>query len=231
MLQQLKRVFGGASSAQKNPSHAWHGVSAWAAAQGYAFSTAKEGGGFLLRSKVGPRPWTLEKQPASREFITDDELYARAELGIHDEVAVVIMNRSLKKSLEKQAYKFYTDPLQTYVSPNLPDEMRWLSIYRETAWTELPEAFWARYSVMADQPRHAASWIDSNLAKWLLAWPEEGPDSDVPFMLMVLRGKVFLRMQYTPATLATLHHAVAVYNQACQSALAGLSAGKTPVLT
>jgi len=40
---------------------------------------------------------------------------------------------------------------------------------------------------------------------------------------MVLRGKAYLRMQYTPADMPTLEHAALIFTTACESAIAGLS--------
>jgi hypothetical protein len=57
----------------------------------------------------------------------------------------------------------------------------------------------------------------------LLHWPEPGPDPTTPFILMLLHGKAYLRMQYSPPTIATLQHAAIVYTSACDAALAGLS--------
>ena len=36
----------------------------------------------------------------------------------------------------------------------------------------------------------------------MLDWPEPAPSAEVPFMMMLLRGKAYLRMEYTPADLA-----------------------------
>jgi hypothetical protein len=44
----------------------------------------------------------------------------------------------------------------------------------------------------------------------------------VPFMVLLLRGKAYLRMEYTPANLLTLQHAALIFTTACEAALAGL---------
>lgn len=56
-----------------------------------------------------------------------------------------------------------------------------------------------------------------------MLWPEPAPDKQVPFMLMLLRGKGYLRMQYTPANIPTLEHAALIFTSACESAVAGLT--------
>ncbi|WP_332777717.1 hypothetical protein [Polaromonas sp.] len=223
MFERLKKVFGqGApqASGQAPPTDA---VSEWAGTQGFTFTGHGADKGFSLTGKVSNKPWRLERGRSSRDYIQGEELRARAELGINEEAAVLIMNRSLKESLEKQAYQIYTDHLRTSADPSLPEEMRWLSIYTEVGWDSLPGEFWARYSVLADDRQHALAWIDQNLAELLLSWPEPGPDEQAPFIMMLLRGKAYLRMQYTPANVATLEHAAVIYTSACELALAGLS--------
>ncbi|MDP1567981.1 MAG: hypothetical protein Q8L91_17230, partial [Polaromonas sp.] len=80
-----------------------------------------------------------------------------------------------------------------------------------------------RYTVLADQREHALAWIDNNLAELLLSWPVPGPDEHNPFILMLLRGKAYLRMQYVSGDVATLQHAALIYTSACDAALAGLN--------
>ena len=101
--------------------------------------------------------------------------------------------------------------------------MRWLAMYREVGWDSLAPAFWERYSVLTDKRAHALAWLDQNLAELLMSWPEPAPDAQVPFVLMLLRGKGYLRMQYTPADIPTLAHAALIFTSACESALSSLA--------
>ncbi|WP_309678133.1 hypothetical protein [Polaromonas sp.] len=204
-------------------SHANRDVAQWAAAQGFLCTVAAEGKGFGLTGEVGDKPWKMECGSASRDYIRGRELRARAELRIKEDVSVVIMNRSLKEVLEKRAYESYTDTLQTAAAVNLTEEMRWLAMYPEVGWDGPPQPFWNRYAVMAEHSHHAADWLDPLLAELLLSWPQPGPDAQVPVMLMLLRGKAYLRMQYTPADLPTLAHATHIFTRACQSAIDRLS--------
>lgn len=176
-----------------------------------------------MTGRLVGKPWKLERGRPSRNFIVGEELRARAELGISDEVSVLVMNRALKESLEKRAYQMYTDTLQTTADPNLPEEMRWLAMYEEVGWDALSTAFLQRYAVLSDERSHAELLIDVNLAALMMSWPEPAPDAQVPFMLMLMRGKAYLRMQYTPTDQATLAHAALIFSTACQSAVDGLS--------
>ncbi len=225
MFDRLKKAFSKDAKEGFQPSsqQASTQVSEWAGTQGFGFTGMDAGKGFSLTGKVSGKPWRMELGKPSRNFIRGEELRARAELGINEDAAVLVMNRPLKEALEKKAYSIYTDSLQTTADPNLPEEMRWLSMYEEVGWDSLPRPFWERYAILADQRENALAFMDAGLADLLLAWPEHAPSAEVPFMLMLLRGKAYLRMEYSPAEMATLQHAAAIFTSACESALGGLS--------
>jgi len=52
--------------------------------------------------------WNWESRPG--EFIRGKELRARAQLGINQDLAVLVMSRPLRESLEKKAFQIYTNP-------------------------------------------------------------------------------------------------------------------------
>jgi len=227
MFDRLKKAF--ARDGKEPPdtlsanSQLAHGpVSEWAGTQGFAFSVDGTGQGIALEGKVGGKPWRLQLGRPSRKYIFGEEVRARAELGLPDDVAVLVMNRPLRDALEKQAYEIYTDPLQTSTDPNLPEEMRWLAMFDEVGWDALPQAFWDRYAVLTDNRENALAWIDAPMARVMLDWSIPGPSAQVPFMMLLLRGKAYLRMEYTPADLATLQHAALIFTSACEAALGGL---------
>ena len=230
MFDRLKKAFASASTPGAGPAKSGSGkavsfesVAAWAENRGL-ISIARSGSkGFTLTGHLAGKPMKLEHGRSSRDYIRDEELRARSELGINEDVSVLVITRSLKDSLEKRAYPMYTDTLQTTADPNLPEEMRWLSMYQEVGWDlGLPE-FWERYAVLADDRDHAVSWLTTDLAKMLMSWPIPGPDRQVPFLLMLMRSKAYMRMQYTPANMPTLDHATTIFASACESAVARLS--------
>jgi hypothetical protein len=223
MFDRIKKAFTQAD-ASGSPPVALDAVSAWAGTQGFSYTVANDGKGFVLTGHVAGKPWKLERGKSSRDYIHGEELRARAEMNLNDDVSVLIMNRPLKEALEKRAYEMYTDTLQTTADPSLPEEMRWLAMYPEAGWDSLPHEFWKRYSVLAEKRDQALAWVDPQLAELLMTWPEPAPNAQVPFILMLLRGKAYLRMQYTPAGMPTLEHAAKIFTYACESAASGLAA-------
>lgn len=225
MFERIKKAFlrdaKGPSGAPASQLSAHGPLSEWAHSRGMTFSNAPLSSAVSMQGKVGGRSWKMELGRPTRDYISGEELRARAELGVNDEVAAMIINRPLKESLERRAYSMITDTLQTTASPNLPEEMRWLAMYDEIGWEAVADAFWQRYAVLSDRREHALAWVDSTLVNLLLHWPEPGPSASTPFLVVLLRGKCYLRMQYQPADTSTLEHAATIFTSACESALVG----------
>lgn len=203
------------SASAEGASSEFGKISQWASTQGLKVSERSRG--YSMEGLVGGKPWRMEQGKPSRDFIQGLELRARAETGLREDVAVMIMTRTLKNELDKRAFSLYTDTLQTQVDPNLPEEMRWLAMYEEVGWEELGDVFLNQYAILADERAHAEEWLSSELAGQLLAWP--GAQGPVPRVLMVLRGKVYLRMQIGDGDVPTLEHATRVFTVACQAAM------------
>lgn len=226
MFDRLKKAFS-QPSASPAESVAVSAVSKWASKRGLVYHAGSDGANlpdaFTLSGKIGNKVWKLEQGRASRDYIHGRELRARADLKLNDDVSVLIINRPLKDALEKRAYEMYTDTLQTTIDASLPEEMRWLAMYPEAGWDALSLEFWRRYAVLAEKREHALAWIDADLAKLLMDWPEPGPNEQIPFILMIMRGKAYLRMQYTPANMPTLEHSAKIFIHACQAGSARLA--------
>ena len=231
MFERLKKVFGAAATpAAPAPTLSRadsQQLLAWAQQRGYNFveqplrshDGKSIGDGFVLDGTVQGKRWHLECGLPARDFVKGHELRARSELGLLNSVAVVVMNRPLKVALEKRAYDLYTDSLQTAVDSKLPDEMRWLAIYPEVGWLDMPERFFDRYAILSARREHASSWITPELASKLLNWPSDLYSTGTPFMMMLMNGKCYLRMQYANADPAIVQHAVGLFCQASELAL------------
>jgi hypothetical protein len=227
MFDQIKKVFFGEAKESTESlsliSHPAHNpLSKWAAKQGMKLSLDGAGPGLFLDGRVRGKPWRLQLGSPTRKYIRGYEVRARAELDIDEDLSVLVISRPLQEALEKQVYQMYTDSLQTLANPGLPEEVRWLSTFEEVGWESLPRTFWHRYSVLTDRRENALAWIDQALCQLMQEWPEPAPSREVPFMIMLLRGKAYLRMEYNPAELATLRHAALIFTNACEGAMSRL---------
>lgn len=217
MLKQIKNWVGRTMGSGPSSTDL-ETVSGWANSQGLDFDRLADGTGFGLIGTVDGRPWRMEQSPASRDFIVGAELRARAELGLPQHLAIMLINRPLKEALEKRVYEQVTDGVQTTLDLALPEEARWLALYDQVGWNTAPMAFWDQYAVVADSRAHAQQWLDGPLMDLLQAWPTSAVQQATPFILQVQRGRVYLRMEYPQTDIPTLRHAVAVFTQACVSA-------------
>lgn len=219
MFERIKKALSSGAKSLDTPSQLSAGpVSEWAGTQGFGFSVdAAEN--IALEGKVGGRPWRIHLGKPTRNYIFGEEVRARGELGVDESVSVLVMNRPLKEALEKRAYEMYTDTLRTSVDTSLPEEMRWLSMFEEVGWETLPQPFWKRLAILSDSRENAMKWIGPDLARLMVEWPASGPSAEVPFLVLLLNGKAYLRMEYTPAQLPTLQHASRIFTSACESAL------------
>jgi hypothetical protein len=196
-------------------------LSKWATFQGLSYVAQPGIKSFSVEGTVNGKAWKMTSGLPSREFIKGDELLARAVLNTLEDVSVLVISRSLKESLEQQAFKLSTDSNQTNINPTLPVEAQWLAAYKETGWSGLPGAFWVHYAVIANRSRHASAWISPAMAELLLSWPDVDPRN--PFLMMLIRGKAYMRMQHTGENVAAVEHAVDVFTSACKSAMENLS--------
>jgi hypothetical protein len=228
MFDRLKKAFSKEAKQPEGPSSQLTAgpASEWASQNGVTMSFTSPGGkGPTMQGKVGGKAWRMEVGRPTRNYIMGEELRARAELGITEDMAAMVISRPLKDALEKKAYSMITDTLQTTADPNLPEEMRWLAMYDEVGWDSLPPEFWKRYAILSDKREHALAWMDGNFAELLMAWPDPAPTAEVPFIVALMRGKCYLRMEYLPAENSTMEHAAKIFTAACEGALSGFPPG------
>lgn len=154
---------------------------------------------FEVSGRLHDRPFQAECVASSRPYIDGLELRARADLGLPPTGHVIVMSRVVKAALEAQADKIYrqaVDTVQT-TAHDLPEEVRWLSMYRSTQWKGVDERFWSRYAVLTDAPELAQRWLDDEALDYLMAGTNEVA-AQVPVLVMLMRGRSYLRLQVNP---------------------------------
>ena len=108
----------------------------WGEAHGLAFSGGKDGA-CSLAGDWGGRPVRIEVQPASRSYLDGLELSARCDMGLDPLASVILMNRALKRGIERWGdylYSQLTNSLQT-MADTLPDDP-WHAYFTSPAWLE-----------------------------------------------------------------------------------------------
>ncbi len=193
MLHTLKRWISG------EPTDAeWGGLAAWAKQRGWDLTRARDDGFMLdgtLDGAHGQPSWCLEWGLSQRHYITGHEIRLRIELQMPDDMQMMVLNRPLMQQLEKAAYEQFTDTTQTFIDSSTPEELRWLSMYPKVSTAD--QSLREQFAVVANEPDLASSWIDSSLAKELSIAANDWLKGDTAFVLMTLRGRVYMRLPCT----------------------------------
>jgi hypothetical protein len=222
MFERLGKAWGSllASSDPSSP------LAQWATSEGLGFKSMF-GGAYAMVGQWQGRGVRIECGAPSRSYVQGMELMGRVDLGLATPSGVVVMNRALKRELEEQAtalYASYTDELQTSATM-LPEEIRWLAMYRDAGWAGPGEAFWERYAVLTDSTETARDWLDASAVRRLMEWPGAQVSTATPVLFMLLRGKIYLRLQINQTRdTATALHAMGLFRHLTEQANALRSA-------
>ena len=187
----------------------------WAGAQRWAFAFDGEPDRFVLQGQVVEHPWRLESGAPSRDYMQGTELRVRAELALNPDAHVMVISRALKEELEGRVYGAITNSLQTTVDQSLPQEMRWLSIYEELRWPQMPASFVRAFAVVGEDLDTARHWVNAALVSQLMRDQQRVPPGQVPLVLMVSDASVSLRMQSSACCLPDLEYAMGAFLAAC----------------
>ncbi len=210
MLDGLKRLFSGSSAA---PAKDWDGVVPWAVSKQYAFREVQDEG-FVIDGKLGTSPWRLEWGPSQRPYIEGHELRLRAELGLHSELQLVVLNRVLADQMEKSVYDQYIEGVQTRIDNQTPPEMRWLVMFPKLGSAELGPLK-DRFVALGSVKNWLGKWLDGPLAQSLLSVRVA---DNVPVVLMIGRGRLMLRTAMTDPSVAPLQAWLRVFEAAMREA-------------
>ena len=111
MLALLKRWWSAAT-----PKPGLHGVEQWARAKGTGWRRVRDDEGFVVDGAHRGVAWRLEWGPSHRPYIVGTELRCIAELGLHRDLQVMVLNRLLMEASEAKVYDEYIEGVQTLVA-------------------------------------------------------------------------------------------------------------------
>ena len=210
MFERLKRVlrpaggsaFGGSTLGALDRD----GLARWALDR-LLSHRALANGATMAEGMLLGRPFQAGCAPSSRPYIVGVELMARAELGLRDDVNIIVMHRTLKRALEKAASGAYADAVNHVHTTDkpLPEELVWLSMYRDAGWPGPSPEFWARYCVLTDDVEAARAWLSEEAVASLCAAPD-ALRPVTPFFIALTRGKAYLRLQMEAADDGLVSH-------------------------
>jgi len=213
MLNVIKRWIGGGV-----PGPDWSSVSGWAQRRGHGFKRARDDEGFVVDGQLEGRPWRLEWGPPQRAYIAGHELRLRMELGLSSGLQMLLMSRPLMEALERETFERYTESNQTLIDVSTPEEMRWLAMFPKVN-LELPKHLRANFAAVASDPPAAATWVDAPFAEQLDKVAAGLLAEQPPFVLMTLRGRLYMRMQLDAPEPDPIGQAVDLFEVAAYAAV------------
>ena len=213
MLEVIKRWF-----APRPVTVPWLDVADWAQRQHHVFKRTRQGDGFAVDGAFEGRAWRLEWGPPQRTYIEGSELRMRMELSLPSVLQMLVLSRPLMESLEHESFERFTEVTQTQVDVATSEEMRWLAMF-EKAGMAASKKVKSRFAAVSNDPRLAAAWVADGLAAQLERAADTFLQADPAFVLMTLRGRVYLRMQSNQPTVAVIEEVVRLFATACLEAL------------
>lgn len=213
MLNAIKRWI-----SRDQPGPDWGDVMGWAQKLGFGFKRAKDEEGFVLDGSIGGRPWRLEWGPPQRAYIQGHELRLRMELQLPSTLQMLVMTRALMEALERETFERYTENNQTLIDGSTPEEMRWLAMFPKVTY-DIPKAVRAHYAGVAGDAISASHWVDHEFGQQLASAAAGLLREQPPFVLMTLRGRVYMRMQLETPTPGLLQQALALFQTAAAGAI------------
>jgi hypothetical protein len=213
MLGALKRLIAG-----KPPGPDWPAVADWAQKNKLRFRKTREENGFVIDGGMESRPWRLEWGPPQRAYIEGHELRLRMELDLPGDWQVLLASQPLLEMLERQTFERYTESNQTVIDTSTPEEMRWLAMYSKIPF-DAPKDLRSRFALIGNTATIATAWVEGPLAQQLEQAAQQALAHQPPFVLMLLRGRVYLRTELAEPDVGVMAQLSAVFETAVLQAL------------
>ncbi len=231
MLKTLQRLLGPQRAvASTVAANAWQDVADWADLKRYTFKRTREGNGFVVDGNFSGQPWRLEWGPSQRAYIEGKELRFRMELQLPSSLQMLVLNRPLLESLERESFERYTEVNQTQVDVSTSEEMRWVAMFAPSDLAG-QRALRPHFAALSSPPSHVEAWLKGDLATALLLVSASALAKGTPWVLMTLRGRAYMRMALAQPTTAALDAMSKVFATACTEALRVSTSGMDATAT
>jgi hypothetical protein len=217
MFASLKRWLASASGAATDPE--FGAVEAWARNAGFRYRHDKDAHRFMVEATSGARALRMEWGPSQRDYIAPNELRLRLDLHLPGSLQMLVMSLPLAEKLEVETFERSTQAAQTVIDMSTPEEIRWLAMFPR-ADLALDKSLRARFCVVGAEETVTADWVRGALADQLATAAQSLLAGDPPFVLMTMRGKLYLRMQIERPDPKALSECLDMFDAAAQSALA-----------
>jgi hypothetical protein len=196
----------------------WRPIQDWAETRGAVFTPGKDGDGFLVEQPDAiPGPLRIEWGASQRSYLPGFELRMRCEMGLHGDLQLMVLCRALMEELESAVFEAYTDTLKTRVDTDTPEEMRWLVMFPKLGNPASP-LLRQRYGIVGVTKELAAAWLEGELGEMLVQASQDLLPEGHPFVLMCMRGNLYLRTEMAEAELPRVQALVRLLETAAREA-------------
>ena len=113
-----------------------------------------------------PRPGVSSGADRSGRYIAGHELRLRIALGLPPDLQMLVMTRSLKETLENEAYEHAVQSTRTQVGTTGAEEMRWLALFPKISFgaSKILRSTFAGVSSLAHE---GPAWLEGALGHGL----------------------------------------------------------------
>ena len=196
----------------------WKTIHEWADARNAQFRVTRDGRGFMIEQpKALPGGLRIEWGASQRSYIPGTELRMRCELRMHSDLQMMVLCRELMDTLEKTVFEAYTDTLKTRVDTDTPEEMRWLVMFPKFN-NITSKLVRQRYGAIGVNKDLTGAWLEGDLSEVLAQASQDLLPEAHPFVLMTMRGNVYLRTSMPEADLPKIQALLKLLETACREA-------------
>jgi hypothetical protein len=196
----------------------WRPIQDWAEARNASFTQTRDGLGFLIEApKALPGPLRVEWGVSQRSYLPGTELRMRCEMGLHPDLQLMVLCRSLMENLERAVFEAYTDTLKTRADTDTPEEMRWLVMFPK--FNNTSQMVRQRYGVVGVTKDLTGAWMEGELSDALGQASQDLLPDGHPFVLMCMRGNIYLRTEMAEPDIAKVQALVRLLECAAREAL------------
>ena len=124
---------------------------------------------------------------------------------------------TLMEELERAVFEAYTDTLKTRVDTDTPEEMRWLVMFPKFNPSSSP-MLRQRYGIVGVTKELTGAWVEADLGEALVQASQDLLPEGHPFVLMSMRGNLYMRTEMSEPDLPRLQALVRLLETAAREA-------------
>ena len=211
MFNTLRRWLGSHKDDTDAPA-----IVAWAAARGYTAHRDAELGRLSLEGQFSQRSWRLEYGTPQHFYMAGRELRMWTDLGLSPALHLLLMSRSLLDRLETASLDLRNSASRAQADAASIEDVRCVTTYPRVTLSGSP-LLRPHFAMVASEPNAAQVWLYGRLGERAAAFAAQALQA-APFLLMTLRGRLYLHLQAPSLSVDLLEQVIDLYRVAVERA-------------